>query len=210
MSPRRKNVRPDGATIAIFVEGGDDQKMVERLLPPDAPIWMLKLDGSDEAASRRMAEAASKDSGWYAIQTVIVVFDAGEAPDASQARCRDLIERVGFPVPNQLGDVASQGTRRAGYFLVPHDAPGGSETLLLRASRTELVDCVDALFACTGGSVGTIERRDKARAWALAATQPDPAGSKPAPCRPDALWRGVDLEHPAVQPLRAFLAKLTA
>ena len=197
---RKTRTCPAGATRAIFVEGGDDERMVRHLLP-DVPVFVQTLDGCDSLQMERRARAAQNDPGWPLITSVGVVLDAALDPGGGVARAGVIFQKLGLAAPATGGSVAvdANGTK-TGVFIVPDDQNcGGSDTLLLKTMHASTRACADAFLQCMNAS-GNPEQLDKARIWAIAAGK--------GRLRPDKLWGQVDPTHPALADLRAWLASL--
>lgn len=193
---RRTRVCPPDAVTAIFVEGGDEERMVRRFVPLDR-VFVQCFDGREVDQIRARTLAAKNDPGWPRIQRVGVILDAEESQDRTWALVAEVFGQLGVAVPSARGIVEESGGWRVGAFVSPDNvALGASEALLLRAAPVDKVACVDALFACTPNPGANTAQKDKARAQALAAT---------VGVRPDQLWDRQDPTNPAFAPLRAFL-----
>lgn len=178
---RRTRVCPPGATTALFVEGGDDERMVQALVSP-APIFTLCFDGRTPERIAAIAGAAQNDPGWPGIRSVGVILDAEEDLSESWILCESVFQTLNLASPIGPGLVETTGAHRVGGYLVPDNrARGASETLLLRGAAPAQIACIDAFFACTPNPGTTTAQRDKARAHTLAAATV-PGG------RPDMLW----------------------
>lgn len=198
---RATRVCPPGARTAIFVEGGDDERMARRLLGA-APVFYQCFDGRTPENIGARVRAASKDPGWPNIRRVGVVLDAEEDLRESWALACSVFSELGIPAPSAPGVVEAAAGWTVGARLLPDNATrGASETLLLRTAPPAQIACIDAFFACTPNPGSTTAQRDKARAHALTAAVV--AGG-----RPDQLWDRVAASHPALAPLHAFLAAL--
>jgi len=198
---RATRVCPPGARTAIFVEGGDEERLAQRLLGV-APIFYQCFDGRTPEKLGARVRAASKDPGWPLVSRVGVIFDAEEDLGQSWALACSVFAELAIPAPSGPGMVERAGSWTVGAWLLPDNASrGASETLLLRTADASQIACIDAFFACTPNPGTTTAQRDKARAHALAAAVV-PGG------RPDQLWGRADPAHRDLAPLRAFLAAL--
>ena len=192
---------PPGARTAIFVEGGDEERIAKRLLGAE-PIFYQCFDGRTPENVGARTRAASKDPGWLGIRRVGVLLDAEEDLAASWLLACSVYGQLGIPAPSRPGVVEVIGPWTVGAWLLPDNhSPGASETLLLRTASAAQLACIDAFFACTPNPGGTTARRDKARAHALAAAVVDGG-------RPDRIWDEVDPHHPDLAALRGFLLSL--
>lgn len=199
MSRGRARTCPPGAIAALFVEGGDEDSMVQALLGTRT-AFVRPIRGSNTQRVSEAVRATTKDPGWPNISRVGVILDAGDDPAAARALCEQLLTEAGFPIPSAVEAVEQDGARASGIYLLPGGgALGGSDTLLLRTARPAERTCVEAFFACIGEPPGTLEQRDKARATAWAASKKQ---------RPYELWRTVDPTHAELAPLKAFLDAL--
>lgn len=200
MSRRTRTIQPH-VRAAIFVEGGDEERLVECLLGKDR-VFVQCFDGRDEARLDLVAAATRNDASWHQIERVCVILDAED----DLAGSRELVNRVfaalAWPAPGVCGVAEDHGPRRSGAWLLPdNQAPGASETLLLRTASPTVLACIDSFFACTPNPGTTTARRDKCRAGAMAAALLDKA-------RPDQLWPRTDPQHPELKALRDFLEAL--
>lgn len=192
---------PPDATAALFVEGGDDERMIQRLLP-NTPVFFQVFDGRATTQVHNRAVAARRDPGWHRIRQVAVILDAEEDPADSFRLAQSVFDALGWTRPTTPGLIESADDRRFGATLVPGPTrTGGSESLLLDTATPAERACIDAFFACTPNPGSTQAQQDKARALVLAA-------SRSAKGRPDQLWSTVDPAHPALSALRAFLKDL--
>jgi len=188
---------PDGATAALFVEGGDDEAMIRPHLQ-GRPVFIQVLGGSTPELVRDRVRATIKDPGWPRIRRVGVLVDAGEDATEAFEFSRTVFREINLPIPTADQCVESRDGWTVGSFVVPGgQSRGGSDTLFLRTVGASDLACVDAFIACTGRELGTKEQRDKARAWALSAAL--------GPSRTYRDWREVDPHHPALTELRRFL-----
>lgn len=200
---RATRICPPEAKTALFVEGGDDERMIQRLLGSSAVFYQC-FDGRTPERIAARAAAARNDPGWPGIQNIAVILDAEDDLAVSWDLVRSVFHTLGLPPPTNPGNVERQGSHKVGGYLVPDNhAHGASETLLLRGADPARLACIDAYFACTPNPGTTVAQRDKARAQALAAATL-PGG------RPEMLWSAADIAHPAFTALRTFLAELVA
>lgn len=198
---RRNRTCPPGATAALVVEGGDEERLCGALLSTQ-PIFYKTLEGHDETSAELGALALKNDPGWAQIHHVGVVLDAEEDLAASAALAALIFARLNLPVPSKPGHVEEHAGRRLGYFLLPDNhATGSAETLLRRAAEPPVSSCVDAFYQCTPPPGSTQAQRDKAWIGAYAAARTGVGrldqlfGTKPA----------FDPSNQAFDPLRAFL-----
>lgn len=199
----RKRVCPPGAVTAIFVEGGDEERIVQ-LLTPAHLVFVQCFDGRTPELVRARTLAAANDPGWPRISRVGVVLDAEESVQDSWSIACDVFKALDLQAPSSPGVVDDCGSSRVGAFLLPdNQALGCSETLLLRAATPALSACIDAFFTCTPNPGTTTAKRDKARAHAMAAATVDGG-------RPDALWPQQDRDGAALAQLRRFFDHLLA
>lgn len=202
MSPKVRSC-PRGATTAIFVEGGDDERMVQRLVGT-VPVFFQCFDGRTPRNVADRTAAAQRDPGWPNIERVGVILDAEESLADSWALAQSVFRTLGLTMPTAPGVIERSGTWTVGGYLVPDNQErGASESLLMRTAGPQVLQCIDAFFQCTPNPGTTQAQRDKSRAQALAAATV--AGG-----RPDALWAHVAITDPALATLRAFLDQLVS
>lgn len=200
MSPRKRTC-PTGATVALFVEGGDDERMVRALLTED--VFIQVIQGTTTDLVENIVRATMKDPGWPNIKTIGVVVDAGESHLQAKAVAKTVFEALNIHSPSGVATLERRDGITIGFFVVPDDDTlGGSDTLLLRTAKPEVQACVEAYFSCMGEPAGTQEQRDKARSWAMAAAL--------GPKRAHEMWASIDPSHPALAPLRSFLSALVS
>lgn len=202
---RKARSCPPGATTAVFVEGGDEERLCRALLGAraDAVFWMT-FDGPTPQNIRDRVQAAQGEPNWPGIRRIGIVIDAEERFADAQVSVSVACTELGIPVPGTSGVVEAHATGRAGYYVLPDNAGlGALETLLRRTADPVAAACVDALFRCTPNPGATAAQRDKA--W-LAAYLAARCGNP----RVDQAWgnKGLDPAHAALDPLRAFLHAL--
>lgn len=200
MRRQKARICPPGATVALFVEGGDEERMCQRLHPEAAQWFVVPFHGRDGIAD--IVRATTNDPGWPGIRGVGVMIDAEDDPAASWAIVQLVFRTLGVVPPGAPGILATSGDWTVGGFLLPDNhAPGASETLLVRAASPQISACIDAFFRCTPHPGSTAAQRDESRAQLL-------AGASAPGGRPDALWAVADPSHEAFRVLRTFLAGL--
>lgn len=198
MTPRKRECPPD-ARLAVIVEGGDEERVVKRLLT--APAFLVCAGG--QAGVRRAVESAAKDPGWSRIRGLAILLDAEEDSASAFERACEAMSGVAWPVPGEPEQVAAAGDQVCGVFVLPgQGAPGASEALLLQTASASELACIEAWYDCVGRPGTTVARRDKARAHALSAGR--------GLGRPDVIWDDVDLTHDAIAPLATFFRNLEA
>jgi len=183
---------PDGTRVVVLVEGGDERQAFPQLLDvrERADRFFWNAHGRDLV---KHADLIAKDDHFPGVRSVGVVLDMEESAEKTRdlvAEVRAVFEREGKPVS---------------FFVVPDEAsPGAIEGLLRRAvNDPSLSACVDTLESCAGARGATAALRQKGWLVAYFAMLGDPSKRWA-----QALDRGVDLSHPALDPLRKFLRDL--
>jgi hypothetical protein len=186
-----------GSTVAVVVEGGDEVRLVQAIVPALMEATRLNLTGRN----KDKATGFAKDPQWRSVRHVAVVLDNEEDPGASLAFANQVLLCLGPTPVSAAGAVEVDDTGRRGVWLLPEPgAAGAQETLLRRAAPKSVAVCVDALFQCAPLPSPSRAQADKAWVGAWLSTQCVPA-------RPDQGWeQGVfDARHAAFDPLRSFL-----
>lgn len=146
MIPRARTC-PPGASTALFLEGGDEWKMVRRLIG-EQPLFYQQFDGRAAKTLVDRSVAARNDPGWPGIRRIGVILDAEEDLREAEALVQLVFSTLGLPGPSTLGTVEEGDGWRYGAFLLPdNQSLGSSETLLLRTVETPLLQCIDSFFA---------------------------------------------------------------
>ncbi len=193
---RRIQSLPPGTRLVLVVEGADERRALEPLLPANAFIWAA--GGRDVAAALR---DLTFQPAWPDVRAVGVIVDAEEDPAASASLGAEALAVVGWPRPTGEG-IAVDGERRGGVLVVPGDGRAGAiEAWLWAWAPPERRACVEAYFACTPNPGRTEAQRQKACVEVLA------AGFEPT-FRRDDLWDLVPVDDPCRDPARQFVAAL--
>jgi hypothetical protein len=166
----------------LIVEGKDEEKFFE------AYINVLKIDSiqifnaEGKNNFRNVLESIKLQPNFSNVKKYAIVRDADASTDNAFKSVRDLLKRLGQPVPKEPGVFAANGTVAAGVFIMPGNADSGMlEDLCLRtARRSPVLACADAFLACVSAAVAPEEipkNQAKARLRAFLAGQPEPAES---------------------------------
>lgn len=195
---------PLAAITALFVEGGDEVRLCQRILG-SAPIFYRPLDGRSRERVGDRIRVAMNDPSWPNIRHVGVLLDMEEAPAEAFALAEFAFQTLGRPFPPNAGALNEISGQRSGFYLLPDNHSRGSvESLLRTAAAPGEAGCVDAFFTCTPNPGTTTAQRDKAWVSAYASARTGNGrldqlfGDKPV----------FDVGHRALDPLRAFLESL--
>ena len=141
-------------------------------------------------------------SDYNSVKSVGVVRDAEKSARAAFKSVQGALGNAGLLVPEKVGE-REVGSPDVSVLILPgDDEPGMLETLLCRTLEGMKVNrCIDDFFECAEVS---IDKPDKARAFAYLTTRPDPHHSVGVAAK-NGVW---DLDHPAFDEARDFLKAL--
>ena len=204
-------VRPSEDTIVssvqLLVEGNDQRNffeaMAKHLKLPD--IQIRNFGGVDEL--RGYLAAFVNVGNFRAVAQVGIVRDAERSATSAFASVQSALKSARLPVPEQPARMAA-GKPNVSVLILPDNADSGMlETLLCATFSGTLEDrCIDELFACVNAETASTQKgREKARCRIWLATKPDAQLSSVGVAAQRGHW---DLDHPALEPTRAFLRAL--
>lgn len=184
----------------LLVEGNDDRNFFNVMIKhcDRDDIQVLSFDGADNLRGYLSALVAS--SGWQQVISLGIVRDADNDAESARASVRGAVENAGLQMDGSAAP-------RVSLLVLPDgERPGMLETLLCDSfADSRLNDCIDEFFACCAERAGvSVRRMEKARAHAYLATREDPHVSVGVAAQKD-YW---DLDHPAFEQLRGFIAGL--
>ena len=183
----------------LLVEGNDDRNFFNVMLKhcDRDDIQVLGFDGVDNLRSYLPALVASP--GWHQVVSLGIVRDAENDAESAKASVRGAVESAGLQMDGSAP--------RVSLLVLPDgERPGMLETLLCDSfADSPINDCINEFLACSTERAGAnVKRMAKARAHAYLATREDPHVSVGVAAQKD-YW---DLDHPAFEQLRDFIAGL--
>ena len=183
----------------LLVEGNDDRNFFNVMLKhcDRDDIQVLSFDGVDNLRSYLPALVASP--GWHQVVSLGIVRDAENDAESAKASVRGAVESAGLQMDGSAP--------RVSLLVLPDgERPGMLETLLCDSfADSPINDCINEFLACSTERAGAnVKRMAKARAHAYLATREDPHVSVGVAAQKD-YW---DLDHPAFEQLRDFIAGL--
>lgn len=208
MTRRQNPPLPRSEFALLLVEGGDEVAICQILAGQTrGPLCCWKADGRDLPG---LAQLAKNDASFRHARSVGVVLDAEHDLAAARELAHDTLSVLGATGPLAHA-VLTGASPQIGVFLTPDGASRGAiETLCRRAVKNrELAACVDQLVSCAGaphaahGNPQVAEDKGWLRAY-LGMIEDPTLRLHQAFERQD----GIDAEHPAFAPLRAFLRAL--
>ena len=211
----RKTPFPDEAPLnpavphLFLVEGGDDQAFLEHMLTGLVPDDCLLVDmGGVTTNWSASLQVLTLDPGFAAVnRSVGLVQDADTDPKSTLDRCAAILESVGFPRPTAIGHVVEAGGRRAGVLVLPPDAPGALEHVVLDGGDPIRVTRAREYVAAVSAEMGEATRNEgKAAMQAYLAALP----MSPRNVAMGLAKGGFDLSGPDFEFVREFLRSLTA
>ena len=210
--------KPITKEALLLVEGKDELNFFETLckhlaFSPQPEI--RHFGGVDQF--RGFLEVLLDASGFQDVKSIGIIRDAEENAAAALQSVQSSLNNaaasknnVDLAVPTGPERLVSDGQRAVGVLILPGQGrPGMLETLLCDTLPGKPENaCVDAFFKCVKESRQgwTAKRPDKARAQVFITTQPEPHVSVGVAAQKK-YW---DLNHEALEPVRAFLRSVVA
>lgn len=184
----------------LLVEGNDDMRFFEVMIEhcDRDDIQVLKFDGISKL--RGYLSTLVVTPGWDRVVSLGIVRDADNDAESAKASVRGAVENARLQMDGSAAP-------RVSLLVLPDGGhPGMLETLLCGSfADSRLNDCIDEFFACCAERAGvSVRRMEKARAHAYLATREDPHVSVGVAAQ-KGYW---DLDHPAFEQLRGFIAGL--
>lgn len=194
--------------VQLLVEGRDAVGFFEALIQDLALEEVQIQDFGGVAELRTFLFAFVGGSEFTRVRSIGIVRDAEKSSEGAFASVQGALKRVGLPVPRAPGQRVGDDPAVAAMILPGGNRTGMLETLL---NDTLLGDdmqaCIDDFIRCVEEHCGEpIRRPHKARTHAYLATKPDPHLSVGFAAK-RGYW---DLEHKALEPLRAFLREIAS
>lgn len=183
----------------LIVEGKDAENFLRAMVRhcDRDNIQVLDYGGINELSRYLRTIVVSPD--WSRVTTLGIIRDAETNAQSAMQSVRGAIAQVGISIDG--------ADPRISTFIFPDgQRPGMLETLLCDSfADSRINDCIDEFFACCAEHAGvSVRRMEKARAHAYLATREDPHVSVGVAAQKD-YW---DLDHPAFEQLRGFIAGL--
>lgn len=183
----------------LLVEGNDDRNFFNVMLKhcDRDDIQVLEFGGVYKLRSYLPALVASP--GWHQVVSLGIIRDAENDAESAEASVRGAAANAGLQMDGSAP--------RVSLLVLPDgERPGMLETLLCDSfADSPINDCINEFLACSTERAGAnVKRMAKARAHAYLATREDPHVSVGVAAQKD-YW---DLDHPAFEQLRGFIADL--
>lgn len=208
MATVRPSEDPIVSNVQLLVEGNDQRNFFEAMAKHlKLPDIQIRNFGGVKELHGYLAGFVSM-SNFPTVGQVGIVRDAEASATSAFASVQSALNNAGLPVPKQPVKMAV-GEPKVSVLVLPDNADSGMlETLLCATFSGTLEDrCIDELFACVHADpASTPKGREKARCRVWLATRPDPQLSSVGVAAKRGHW---DLDHPALEPTRAFLKALS-
>ena len=190
----------------LLIEGNDQRNFfeafIEHLSPSD--IQVQNYGGVGELRGFLLAFVNAPD--YNSVKSVGIARDAEVSARAAFESVQGALGNAGLFVPAKVGE-RKVGSPDVSVLILPgDDKPGMLETLICRTFEGMKVNrCIDDFFECAEGLPNvSIDKPDKARAFAYLTTRPDPHHSVGVAAK-NRVW---DLDHRAFGEARDFLRAL--
>lgn len=196
------------SNVQLLVEGRDAVGFFEALIQDLALEEVQIQDFGGVAELRTFLYAFAGGSEFARVRSIGIVRDAETSSRGAFQSVQGSIAGAGLPVPKAPGQRVGDHPAVTAMILPGGDRTGMLETLLNETLRgNDVQACIDDFFRCIEERCGEPMRRPhKARAHAYLATKPDPHLSVGFAAK-RGYW---DLEHKALEPLRAFLREIAS
>lgn len=190
----------------LIVEGNDQRNFFEAFIEHLSlkDIQVRNFGGVGQL--RSFVVGLVNDSNFDTVTRVGVIRDAEESARAAFQSVQDALGKADLSVPDKVGERTGEKPVVSVLILPDDDSPGMLEKLLCRTFEGAEVDrCIDDFFKCAEGLPNvSINKPDKARAFAYLTTQPDPRHSVGVAAK-NGVW---NLDHEAFRETRDFLRAL--
>jgi len=192
----------------LLVEGNDQRNFFFAFLKHiglEEYVQVMNFGGVNEL--KDYLPPLVKMPGFRNVKSVGLVRDAENSEAGALQSVQSALQKVGLPVPPEVGAIAEGGHPLVGILILPGDGqPGMLETLINDTfSGTAIDKCIDVFFDCVEKSAaGSIRNEHKARAFAFLATTENARHSVGVAAK-----RGdLNLQHGTFARLRDFLNRL--
>lgn len=204
----RRPPRTIDSEVQLLVEGRDSEGFFKAL---SLHLGLTKLQIQDFGGVtdlRNFLRALVRVPDFSRVRSIGIVRDAENSSEGAFASVQGSLKRVGLPVPRAAGQRVGDFPAVAAMILPGGNRTGMLETLLNDTLLGDDVQaCIDDFFRCVEEHHGEpMHRPHKARAHAYLATKRDPNVSVG-----DAALRSYwNLDHQALEPLRAFIREIAS
>ncbi len=190
----------------LLVEGKDQQNFFEALIThlSLSDIQVQNYGSVNGLRSFLMVLVKARD--FASVSSIGIARDAEVSARAAFESVQGALGKAGLFVPAKVGEREGGNPDVSVLILPEDDEPGMLETLLCRTLEGMKVNrCIDDFFECAEGLPDvSIDKPDKARAFAYLTTRPDPHHSVGVAAK-NGVW---DLDHQAFDEARDFLRAL--
>lgn len=192
----------------LLVEGNDQRNFFEAFIEHLSlkDIQVQNFGGVNDLRDFLLAFVNVNAPDYASVKSVGIVRDAEKSGESAFQSVQGALRNADLSVPGKVGE-RTGGKPGVSVLILPgEDKPGRLETLLCRTFEgTEVDRCIDDFFKCAEGLPNvSINKPDKARAFAYLTTQPDPHHSVGVAAKND-VW---DLDHEVFRETRDFLRAL--
>ena len=166
------------STFLVVCEGSDEthlaNKLVALLGQPEVSVDIMNAEGNSGIKS--VVSSGIKIPG-PPINKLFLLRDAERSFSKTGTSCENILEHVGFPIPNKSLEIASYKSKHACYAILPHDKLNGAiEDTCLSATKypeilscvTQMLDCAKAHYPAGFASTPTTDRKSLAGAYLAA------------------------------------------
>ena len=190
----------------LLVEGKDQQNFFAALITHLSLSDIQVQNYGSVNGLRSFLIALVKARAFASVSSIGIARDAEVCARAAFRSVQGALENAGLPVPAKVGERVSGNPAVSVLILPGDDEPGMLETLLCRTLEgMEVNRCIDDFFECAEGLPNvSIDKPDKARAFAYLTTRPDPHHSVGVAAK-SGVWA---LDHRAFDKARGFLRAL--
>lgn len=190
----------------LLVEGNDQRNFFEAFIEHLSPSDIQVQNYGSVNGLRSFLMVLVKARDFASVSSIGIARDAEKSARAAFRSVQGALGNAGLFVPAKVGE-REVGSPDVSVLILPgDDEPGMLETLICRTLEGMKVNrCIDDFFECAEGLPDvSIDKPDKARAFAYLTTRPDPHHSVGVAAKND-VW---DLDHPAFDEARDFLKAL--
>lgn len=194
--------------VQLLVEGRDSAGFFKALIRHLEITNVQIQDFGGVMDLRGFLRAFVNGPDFSRVNSIGIVRDAESSSTGAFESVQGSLNRVELPVPQAAGQLVGDRPAVAVMILPGANRTGMLETLLNETIRGDKVQtCIDTFFRCVEEQSGKpTHRPHKARAQAYLATKRDPHLS----VGDAALRRYWNLNHQALEPLRAFLREIAS
>lgn len=190
----------------LLVEGNDQRNFFEALVKHNSLENIQIQDFGGVTELGRFLRGFVNVPGFESVQSIGIVRDAEDSPNAAFESVRSSLRGAKLPTPRNLRERTNTSPAVAVLILPTDNEIGMLETLICRTfADTPEDQCIDGFFTCIENLPDvTIKNPDKARTHVYLATKPEPHVSVGVAAKKSYL----DLDHDAYQNVHEFLHRI--